>query len=106
MSNGRHGGKTFLNRENAVAHTRTDGIERNDGIAHRLLVNREGLDEKDDLTFVAGLLLGSDDLSDDFSENHENSPTRWTSSTIATIVASVGTSRPLNAKEASFPRHT
>src|SRR5262245_43351732 len=103
MTDRRHCRKAFLNGEHTIADAGIDSVQRDDGIADGFFPDGEGLDEEDLLAFVTGFLLGGDDLSDNSGEDHD---IRCTSSTIATIVASVGTSRPLNANDASLPRQT
>ena len=46
MADGGHGGKSFLNREDAIADAGTNSVERNNGITQRFFVNRQGLNEE------------------------------------------------------------
>src|SRR5436189_161867 len=93
-----HGGESFLNRKHAIADTGIDRIQRHKRITGGFILEVQRLDEQDFLTLMAGIFLRGDDLSDDSGENHAG---RCTSSTMATMVASVGTSVSLNANEAS-----
>src|SRR5688572_3027343 len=102
MTNGCHRGKSFLNGKHSFSDTGTGSIESHDRITCRIPLEIERLDEKDLLPLVGFMLLGGNDVADDFGNNHGIN----TSSTIATIVASVGTSLGLNANAASRPRHT
>ena len=86
----------------------TAGIERDNNIAHRLVIEIDGLKKEDLLPFMTLLLLCRDDVSDDSSDDHLPFVTYCLSiaSTIATTVASVGTSSGLKANDASRPRQT
>jgi hypothetical protein len=67
VANRSHGGKAFLNGENAVANASVNGVKRDEGIAGGLLCERQGLDEEDFLAFVGRFFLGSNDLSNDLA---------------------------------------
>src|SRR5215470_5440784 len=104
MSDRGHGGKTFLNREYPIADAGIYRIEGDDDVTCRLIGKVERLEEQNLLAFVSRLLLRGDDISHDASDDHGRR--LCTSSTMATIVASVGTSFGLKAKAASRPRQT
>src|SRR5215472_15614664 len=101
MTDRRHGGKSFLNCKNPIANTGIYSIQSDDHLSRRLVAEVQRLQQQNLFAFVRCLLLCRDDVTYDPRDDHGR--VLWISSTIATIVASVGTSSGLNANAASRP---
>lgn len=69
-ANSGHGGETFRAKQNAVADSRVDGIEREDWIAAIRAVQLKRLDYEDLAPFVGRNFLCGNHIADDAANQH------------------------------------